>query len=403
MSWTSEFNRIQNINYNSISIGSAPEISNLYFESNELNIPSASNASNVPIESDYQNHSQDEEIINNINAPISTQNITTSQYNNISPYFDKIDEQMINIDIQYEKDHSLIPQLNYNPIPSILKSNAQEYDDIDQCGICFEEEFPIQGVLPCCKHIFCYDCIERWSLKSNTCPFCLKTFNSITKQTYQSKNSKNYEQFTPKILGKTHVKKPVPQVIQISTPSRTRSNITNRTALHQIVQNQEFTEYSIVHQPFSSWLRYSLIFFSLIHLVISLGLYLLYIIGIIFITILIGGHILKGNTQMIIAIYMIIGFFVCIGGLTEVSLSFQLLRSSVRKSTRQSVYNFFSLTASTIGWISIYFVISFLLLILSDYSLTSLIILAVFGLLITLKITISCFPCFIYLFSIKSN
>eukprot|EP00818_Percolomonas_sp_WS_P001410 CAMPEP_0117455002 /NCGR_PEP_ID=MMETSP0759-20121206/11120_1 /TAXON_ID=63605 /ORGANISM="Percolomonas cosmopolitus, Strain WS" /LENGTH=308 /DNA_ID=CAMNT_0005248263 /DNA_START=744 /DNA_END=1671 /DNA_ORIENTATION=+ len=60
---------------------------------------------------------------------------------------------------------------------SSSSSNGKATD----CGICMDE-FQIQGKLPCCDHFFCFECIQKWSQKANTCPLCVRRFNSITKQ-----------------------------------------------------------------------------------------------------------------------------------------------------------------------------------------------------------------------------
>ncbi|XP_078152228.1 RING/U-box protein [Carex rostrata] len=37
-----------------------------------------------------------------------------------------------------------------------------------------------RGVLDCCQHWFCYECIEQWAAFSNHCPICKNDFHSIT-------------------------------------------------------------------------------------------------------------------------------------------------------------------------------------------------------------------------------
>lgn len=68
--------------------------------------------------------------------------------------------------------------------PSKSKSSQPETSplDIQNCGICFEESFKYAGVLDCCKHGYCYDCIVKWaSENSNTCPQCKRRIESIMK------------------------------------------------------------------------------------------------------------------------------------------------------------------------------------------------------------------------------
>eukprot|EP01119_Soliformovum_irregulare_P017290 TRINITY_DN5114_c0_g1_i1.p1 TRINITY_DN5114_c0_g1~~TRINITY_DN5114_c0_g1_i1.p1 ORF type:complete len:211 (-),score=50.59 TRINITY_DN5114_c0_g1_i1:67-699(-) len=56
----------------------------------------------------------------------------------------------------------------------ILKS------EVKKCTICLEEP-RIRGVLDTCSHVFCFDCIHRWSSTANTCPHCLQRFRWLRK------------------------------------------------------------------------------------------------------------------------------------------------------------------------------------------------------------------------------
>lgn len=38
------------------------------------------------------------------------------------------------------------------------------------CGICLEEDINIDKTN--CQHNFCYNCINKWKQRSNTCPIC---------------------------------------------------------------------------------------------------------------------------------------------------------------------------------------------------------------------------------------
>ncbi|KAM3132997.1 hypothetical protein pb186bvf_014853 [Paramecium bursaria] len=57
----------------------------------------------------------------------------------------------------------------------------------ESCGICFNPvELQVlnyvkifKGQLDCCSHIYCHDCIEKWSQIENTCPLCKQKFSSI--------------------------------------------------------------------------------------------------------------------------------------------------------------------------------------------------------------------------------
>lgn len=52
---------------------------------------------------------------------------------------------------------------------------------IEQCGICFEEEYSFIGKSDVCNHSYCYDCIVRWSDINNSCPYCKRKINHIKK------------------------------------------------------------------------------------------------------------------------------------------------------------------------------------------------------------------------------
>jgi len=51
---------------------------------------------------------------------------------------------------------------------------------MDACGVCLETIL-IRGKLSCCDHSFCFDCINKWSQQSNTCPICKQRFNALKK------------------------------------------------------------------------------------------------------------------------------------------------------------------------------------------------------------------------------
>lgn len=48
------------------------------------------------------------------------------------------------------------------------------------CCICMEEPKPIDvAKITGCDHLFCFECIEKWSERENTCPLCKVRFNRI--------------------------------------------------------------------------------------------------------------------------------------------------------------------------------------------------------------------------------
>jgi uncharacterized CHY-type Zn-finger protein len=64
-----------------------------------------------------------------------------------------------------------------------MKTRFKEKADL--CGICLEE-IEFQGKIDCCLHLFCVNCINKWSdviyiQSENTCPICKSRFGSIVK------------------------------------------------------------------------------------------------------------------------------------------------------------------------------------------------------------------------------
>lgn len=47
------------------------------------------------------------------------------------------------------------------------------------CSIC-HSTITIQGVINCCTHAFCLDCVLKWSEIENTCPICKRRFSTVT-------------------------------------------------------------------------------------------------------------------------------------------------------------------------------------------------------------------------------
>ena len=69
-----------------------------------------------------------------------------------------------------------------NPAVAKLKTDWDECSDAGSCCICMcdpdeGERSSIDG----CDHIFCFECIEKWSERENSCPLCKIRFNRITR------------------------------------------------------------------------------------------------------------------------------------------------------------------------------------------------------------------------------
>lgn len=75
-----------------------------------------------------------------------------------------------------ENEHQNIEDLNNNQgnEKNERKRNEKKSQLEDRwiCPICFDK---LQSpVVTHCGHVFCYDCIDRWLLKSDKCPICTK-------------------------------------------------------------------------------------------------------------------------------------------------------------------------------------------------------------------------------------
>jgi len=49
----------------------------------------------------------------------------------------------------------------------------------EPCGVCLEA-VQTRGVLDCCEHIFCLDCILGWAQKESRCPVCRRRMTTVT-------------------------------------------------------------------------------------------------------------------------------------------------------------------------------------------------------------------------------
>eukprot|EP00742_Colponemidia_sp_Colp-10_P010305 GILJ01011312.1.p1 GENE.GILJ01011312.1~~GILJ01011312.1.p1 ORF type:complete len:517 (+),score=64.62 GILJ01011312.1:145-1695(+) len=53
--------------------------------------------------------------------------------------------------------------------------------EVIQCSICFDKVSE-QGILNCCSHPFCFECIHTWSKSENKCPVCKRRFENLTRK-----------------------------------------------------------------------------------------------------------------------------------------------------------------------------------------------------------------------------
>ncbi|KAM3176764.1 hypothetical protein ACTXT7_005832 [Hymenolepis weldensis] len=54
-------------------------------------------------------------------------------------------------------------------------------DQMD-CSICFDQLRKPLGMPECCKHVFCFDCLNKWTESHNTCPIDRMQFHTIRKK-----------------------------------------------------------------------------------------------------------------------------------------------------------------------------------------------------------------------------
>ncbi|XP_021893830.1 LOW QUALITY PROTEIN: RING-H2 finger protein ATL47-like [Carica papaya] len=68
-----------------------------------------------------------------------------------------------------------LDESNNNNASSQLVNN--KIDEVDECGICMEN--CTKMVLPNCGHSLCITCFQDWYLRSQSCPFCRGSLNSV--------------------------------------------------------------------------------------------------------------------------------------------------------------------------------------------------------------------------------
>jgi len=75
------------------------------------------------------------------------------------------------------------------------------HDDVP-CGICLEK-VEDRGIINCCDHRFCFECIEKWGkVGSNECPMCKKRFTMI-----ESPKEKEGMEYTPALESASSTRK----------------------------------------------------------------------------------------------------------------------------------------------------------------------------------------------------
>ena len=56
-------------------------------------------------------------------------------------------------------------------------------EEEDQCGICLNSYSENLGLPVSCSHVFCFECISKWTKITNSCPTCKSRFQKLLKVT----------------------------------------------------------------------------------------------------------------------------------------------------------------------------------------------------------------------------
>jgi hypothetical protein len=75
----------------------------------------------------------------------------------------------------------LFPNYSYTIVNGVIEYTIDLYKvltDLDEseCCICLETN---SNAMTLCKHTFCYDCINKWYKKNNSCPMCRENINEV--------------------------------------------------------------------------------------------------------------------------------------------------------------------------------------------------------------------------------
>ena len=58
-------------------------------------------------------------------------------------------------------------------LPTEIMDTLKTVEDFNECPICTEVSETSKR-LPCCKHVMCTGCTNRWFRDSVKCPFCIR-------------------------------------------------------------------------------------------------------------------------------------------------------------------------------------------------------------------------------------
>ena len=68
---------------------------------------------------------------------------------------------------------------------SVMRKKKEEVreEEEDQCGICLNSYSENLGLPVSCSHVFCFECISKWTKITNSCPTCKSRFQKLLKVT----------------------------------------------------------------------------------------------------------------------------------------------------------------------------------------------------------------------------
>jgi hypothetical protein len=121
-----------------------------------------------------------------LNLNLYENNISIDCYQNINKSIDKFNDYLFNkiknVNINNEMD--LNSYLNeFILLCEKEEENNDYFTDItnEECLICYEDELKEKIFLKCneqnVKHIYCYECAQKWFSKNNNCAYCRKEVN----------------------------------------------------------------------------------------------------------------------------------------------------------------------------------------------------------------------------------
>ena len=156
-----------------------------------------------PIETKLLNGIVDKNIINCLNADNTKGAIALfnpkqkkTKENIINIVIEKYISDISNINVQIEATNQLIydnndvnrnlheREIRVNKLVEKKKNYENKIADIKTrilntkiCCICYDETIENKSLVKCCSNTFCFECINFWLAKNNSCPLCKETLN----------------------------------------------------------------------------------------------------------------------------------------------------------------------------------------------------------------------------------